>query len=104
MMIQKQKEFCNITNRLIYIESELFMMPIPIKTENYKSSSLDLNQHIPSKINLRISHLNQGTTIMDGIPLISVNTAAVPKIEIDWKITERYLKKTVTSRLKILVK
>lgn len=75
-----------------------------MKTEDYDYSSWDLNEHIPLKIHYNFTHLNQGISISDNIPLIFVDTSKVSEIDINWKITEGSLSKPFTGKLKVQVK
>lgn len=87
----------------VYFDDNM-IMPVPMKTEKYNYSSWDLDKHIPSKIHLKFSQLNQGISITDDIPLIFVDTSKVSEVDISWKITERTLKNPLIGKLKIQVK
>lgn len=87
----------------VYFDNNM-IIPIPMKTEDYDYSSWDLNKHIPSKIHCNFTHLNQGISTRDNIPLIFVDTSKVSEIDISWKITEGSLNNPLTGKLKILVK
>lgn len=90
-------------HRPVYFGDNM-IMPIPMKTEDYDYSSWDLNEHIPLKIHYNFTHLNQGISISDNIPLIFVDTSKVSEIDINWKITEGSLSKPFTGKLKVQVK